>query len=108
EAAAITRKKGVVLPNPRFLYGAMGLQSQIYPRVIQIFRELTGGGPLQVPSSITELNHPEMAEDIMRHVRSTGVSARERIKLMKLAWEMTGTEFAGRHQQYELFYAGAP
>jgi 4-hydroxyphenylacetate 3-monooxygenase len=30
------------------------------------------------------------------------------MKLFKLAWEMVGSEFAGRHQQYEKFYAGAP
>ena len=30
-----------------------------------------------------------------------------RMKLFKLAWDMVGSEFAGRHQQYEKFYAGA-
>jgi 4-hydroxyphenylacetate 3-monooxygenase len=24
-----------------------------------------------------------------------------------MAWDMVGTEFAGRHQQYEKFYGGA-
>ena len=28
------------------------------------------------------------------------------MKLFKLAWDMVGSEFAGRHQQYEKFYAG--
>jgi 4-hydroxyphenylacetate 3-monooxygenase len=27
--------------------------------------------------------------------------------LLKLAWDLIGTEFAGRHQQYEKFYGGA-
>ena len=31
-----------------------------------------------------------------------------RMKLFKLAWDLVGSEFAGRHQQYEKFYAGAP
>ena len=30
------------------------------------------------------------------------------MKLFKLAWDFVGSEFAGRHQQYEKFYAGAP
>ncbi|HZD63463.1 MAG TPA: 4-hydroxyphenylacetate 3-hydroxylase C-terminal domain-containing protein, partial [Xanthobacteraceae bacterium] len=30
-----------------------------------------------------------------------------RMKLFKLAWDMVGSEFAGRHLQYEKFYAGA-
>ena len=29
------------------------------------------------------------------------------MKLFKLAWDMIGSEFAGRHLQYEKFYAGA-
>jgi len=35
------------------------------------------------------------------------VDALTRMKLFKLAWDMTGSEFAGRHLQYEKFYAGA-
>ena len=26
---------------------------------------------------------------------------------MKLAWDAVGSEYAGRHTQYEMFYAGA-
>ena len=99
---------GVVIPNPRFLYGAMGMQSQLYPRIIHLVRELAGGGVLQVPSSVHEFRNPETAEDIRRYVRSPGVEAEDRVKLFKLVWEMIGSEFAGRHQQYEMFYAGAP
>jgi 4-hydroxyphenylacetate 3-monooxygenase len=29
------------------------------------------------------------------------------MKLFRLVWELVGSEFAGRHQQYEKFYAGA-
>ena len=32
----------------------------------------------------------------------------ERIKIMKLLWDATGTEFGGRHALYELNYAGSP
>jgi 4-hydroxyphenylacetate 3-monooxygenase len=28
------------------------------------------------------------------------------MKLFRLAWDLVGSEFAGRHQQYEKFYAG--
>ena len=31
----------------------------------------------------------------------------ERYKLFKLAWDLVGSEFANRHTQYEMFYAGA-
>jgi 4-hydroxyphenylacetate 3-monooxygenase len=37
-----------------------------------------------------------------------GQSATERMKLLKLAWDLLGSDFAGRHLQYEKFYAGPP
>src|SRR6185503_21154294 len=54
ESACSVDKHGVARPNPRFLYGAMGLQSEIYPRAVQILRELAGGGVVQVPSSVQD------------------------------------------------------
>ena len=33
--------------------------------------------------------------------------ALDRVKLFKLVWDLVGSEFAGRHLQYEKFYAGA-
>jgi 4-hydroxyphenylacetate 3-monooxygenase len=36
------------------------------------------------------------------------VPSEERIKLFRLAWDLVGSEFGGRHHQYEMFYAGAP
>lgn len=108
ESTCTVDKNGVAKPNPRFLYGTMGLQAEIYPRAVQILRELAGGGPLQVPSSSADLLSPETAPDLQKYIRSPGVPAEERIKLFKLAWDLVGTEFGGRHLQYEMFYAGAP
>jgi 4-hydroxyphenylacetate 3-monooxygenase len=31
----------------------------------------------------------------------------DRVKFFKLAWDAVGSEFASRHTQYEMFYAGA-
>lgn len=107
-AAANIDKNGVARPNSRFLYGPMGLQAEIFPRAIQIVRELAGGGVLQVPSSVKDLTSERTSGDINRYVRSPEVPAEERIKLMKLAWDFIGTEFGGRQLQYEMFYAGAP
>ncbi|MGG1396818.1 4-hydroxyphenylacetate 3-hydroxylase N-terminal domain-containing protein [Bacillus salipaludis] len=101
-------KNGVARPDPRFLYGVVGQQETIYASVIRIIRELCGGGVLQVPSSYKELINPETKDDMYQYIRSTGVGAEEKIKLFKLVWDIIGSEFGGRHQQYELFYNGAP
>ena len=36
-----------------------------------------------------------------------GTEPADRVKLLKLAWDAVGSEFASRHTQYEMFYAGA-
>ncbi len=108
EASSSTNSDGVEVPNPRFLYGAMGLQSELYPRVLSVLRELAGAGMLQVPSSYLDLTSPETRADVIRFAETAAMSGEERIKLFKLAWDAVGSEFAGRHHQYELFYAGAP
>jgi 4-hydroxyphenylacetate 3-monooxygenase len=98
---------GLARPHPRFLYGAMGLQAELYPRALSLVRELAGAGVVQVPSSFKDLNGP-VGHDIRRHLGANGKEAEERIKLFKLVWDAIGSEFAGRHHQYEMFYAGAP
>ena len=108
EYTAEADSSGMLVPGKRSLYGAMGLQSETYPRVIAILRDLVGGGVLQVPSGVVDMKSPVTAPDIERYIASPGVPSEERIKLFRLAWDIIGSEFAGRHQQYELFYAGAP
>ncbi|CCH32822.1 4-hydroxyphenylacetate 3-hydroxylase N-terminal domain-containing protein [Actinosynnema sp. NPDC047251] len=108
EYASEPDARGLWRPDAQALYGVMGLQAELYPRVLAILRELVGGGVLQVPSSMADLVGPETRPIIDRYVHSPGVPAVERVKLFKLVWDAIGSEFAGRHHQYEMFYAGAP
>ncbi|MFH8223969.1 4-hydroxyphenylacetate 3-hydroxylase family protein [Streptomyces sp. NPDC018057] len=108
EYTAAPDDQGLWRPGARAVYGAMGLQSELYPRVLAVLRDLVGGGVLQVPSSVKDLTSPRTRPDIDRYVFSPNAPAEERVKLFKLAWDAIGSEFAGRHHQYELFYAGAP
>lgn len=108
EAQATINDQGVAVPDPRFLYASMGLQAELYPRVLSLVRELAGAGVIQLPSSYHELVNDETRGDIERYVRSPGVGAEDRVKLFRLAWDVVGSEFGGRHHQYEMFYAGAP
>jgi 4-hydroxyphenylacetate 3-monooxygenase len=108
EYTAAPDEAGMIVPGKSALYGAMGLQAETYPRVMAILRDLVGGGVLQLPSSISDMTSDLTRPDMERYVQSPGVPSEERVKLFKLAWDIVGSEFAGRHQQYEMFYAGAP
>lgn len=108
EYTAEADESGQWLPGRRAVYGAMGLQAELYPRVLALVRDLAGGGVLQLPASVADLRDPDSRRDFERYVQSPGIPSEERIKLFKLAWDAVGSEFAGRHHQYEMFYAGAP
>ena len=107
EMRATIDEKGVVWPSKPTLYSVMALQSEINPRMIEIIRELTGAAMITMPSSLRDLESPETAADIERYMQSGVSGARERIALMRLAWDFIGSEFGNRHQQYEKFYGGA-
>ena len=107
-ARAKPNRNGVFVPHRQSHYAAMSLQSRTYPRLLEILRELCGGGMIQLPASASDLTSERAGHDIARYVQSPGVSAVDRTKLLKLAWDAVGTEFGGRHAQYEKFYAGAP
>ena len=100
--------EGVAHPGHAETYANMTLQSELYPKVLGMIRELCGGGLIQLPSSVEDLKSAEVAPVLERYVQSPGVTSEERVKLLKLAWDMVGSEFASRHLQYEMFYAGAP
>jgi 4-hydroxyphenylacetate 3-monooxygenase len=100
--------EGVAHPGHAETYANMTLQSELYPKVLTMIRELCGGGLIQLPSSVEDLRAPETAEVLERYIQSPGVTSEQRVKLLKLAWDMVGSEFASRHLQYEMFYGGAP
>jgi 4-hydroxyphenylacetate 3-monooxygenase len=100
--------EGVAWPGRAETFANMTLQSELYPRVLNVVRELCGGGLIQLPSSAEDFRNPSIAADLRRYVQSPGVSAEERVKVLKLAWDALGSEFGSRHLQYEMFYAGAP
>ena len=96
------------VPDRHAVYAAQTLTQEFYPQMINTLRELSGGALIMLPSSAADFGNPELAEIIEKvQVSADGRKDIERIKLMKLAWDAVGSEFAGRHTQYEMFYAGA-
>lgn len=99
--------EGVLWPSKTTLYAVMALQSEINPKLVDIVRELSGAGMLTLPSSNRDLEIPGIGEEIEKYYVSGVTNARDRIALMRLAWDFIGSEFGNRHQQYEKFYGGA-
>ena len=95
------------VPDRHTLYSAQVLTQQLYSRVVNTLRELAGGGMIMLPSSVADFANPQLAALIEKTQQSPKANSRDRVKFYKLAWDAVGSEFGSRHQQYEMFYAGA-
>jgi 4-hydroxyphenylacetate 3-monooxygenase len=107
ETVAPIDADGVLWPLQTALYSVMALQSELNGRMLETIRELAGAAMISLPSSVRDLDNPETAGDIARYMQSASTPARERVALMRMAWDFLGTEFGNRHAQYEKFYGGA-
>jgi 4-hydroxyphenylacetate 3-monooxygenase len=105
--AAGTHRGEYFLPNRHMLYSAHVTTQALYPRLINAIRDLAGGALIMLPSSERDWADPELAPILRRTQRSPNFTPEERVKLLKAAWDAIGSEFASRHVQYEMFYAGA-
>ena len=95
------------VPDRHPLYTAQVMAQEMYPQIMNTLRDLAGGSPIMLPSSAKDFENPEIAGYIDRSQSAVGPETQERVKLFKLAWDAIGSEFASRHIQFELFYAGA-
>jgi 4-hydroxyphenylacetate 3-monooxygenase len=95
------------VPAKHFMYTAQVITQELYPQIINTIRELAGGALIMLPSSAEDWANPELAPIIRRTQRSPALDPEARVKFLKLAWDVIGSEFGSRHVQYEMFYAGA-
>ena len=108
EALAFERPDGVWMASPTGLRALHIRYAALHARFVEVVQILAGGGFFYAPSA-AEMANPEVRADIDRFVRGRpGVSAEERVRLFKLAWDATGEAFAQRVAQYARFYSGDP
>ena len=98
---------GYFVPDRRLLYATQLLSQQFYPQLVHHVRDLGGASMIMMPPSVADFGNPETASFINRTQRSPVAEPKDKVKLFKLAWDAVGSEFASRHTQYEMFYAGA-
>lgn len=95
------------VPNKHFMYSAQVLTQDLYPQFVNAIRELSGGAMIMLPSSIEDFKDPKLNKIIHTTQRAAGMEPEDKVKFMKACWDAVGSEFGSRHQQYEMFYAGA-
>ena len=99
--------EGFATPNRRIMYAALNWCQEHHTEIVDTLRTLLGGYPLVMPASIDVMTDDALRDTFERWWKTPSIEAVERHKLYKLAWDIVGTEFAGRHMLYEKFYAGS-
>jgi 4-hydroxyphenylacetate 3-monooxygenase len=98
---------GYVTINRRYMYAALNWCTENHSMLIEMLRELMGGGVFQMPADVSVMNDPDLRKKFEQFWSTPFMESFDRMKLYRLAWDLVGSEFAGRHTSYEKFYAGS-
>ena len=106
EAGATVNKYGVMTPARPPLDAARNWFPGVYKRLVEILQLVSSSGLITIPTE-ADLDGPR-ATDIDKYLQGAAGSARDRIALFRLAWDMTISGFGGRQNHYERFFFGDP
>jgi len=106
EADARLDRWGVMCPNGLPLEVIRTLFMTAYPRMVEILQLLGSSSFMIIPSEADFQS--ALKPEIERYLATDTASARERVKLFRLAWDIACSAFAGRQVLYERFFAGDP
>jgi 4-hydroxyphenylacetate 3-monooxygenase len=97
-----------VLPNVESALAYRVLAADAYTRVRNLIGKIVGSGLIYLPSSSLDFEQPELRPYLDKYLRgSGGIQSLERVKTFKLLWDAVGSEFAARHELYEINYSGS-
>ena len=99
---------GYVLPNTNAGAAYHVLAPDAYVQIKHQIEKTVASSLIYLNSHARDFSNPELRKYLDLYVRgSGGVSAVERVKMMKLLWDAIGTEFGGRHELYEVNWSGS-
>ena len=106
EADAKIDEWGILCPDPVIIESTRNLFMTAYPRMIEIL-QLLGSSSFMITPSEVDFKSP-LAGDIEQYLATDTSSARDRVRLFRLAWDVAGSSFGSRQVLYERFFASDP
>lgn len=98
---------GFLSPNLQTLYVTTAWATEHVPGFFLGLRELLGSHPFQQAADASVFDVESTSALLVEAFGlDSAEDARDRYRLVKTAWDLVGSEFASRHMQYEMFYAG--
>ena len=98
---------GYILPGSRAAMAYNVLAPEAYVQIKNLIEKTVASGLIYLNSHAADFKTPELRKYLDTYVRGSGGASAEPVKLMKLLWDSIGSEFGGRHELYEINYAGS-
>ena len=106
EQEAKLNEWGYMEPDRASLHAAITIFPKIYPRFTEIIQLLGASGMMSIPKE-ADFQSP-IKKDLEQYLQARGADAEERVKLFRLAWDLTMSPFGTRQTHYERFFFGDP
>ena len=106
EADAAVNEYGVFTPAWEPLNTARNWFPKISQRLPEIVRKFGASGLMAIPTEADIAGSAK--DDVERYLQSAALSGPERVRLFRLAWDLSVSAFAGRQNLYEYYFFGDP
>ncbi|MFC7684853.1 4-hydroxyphenylacetate 3-monooxygenase, oxygenase component [Ureibacillus sp. GCM10028918] len=97
---------GYMRPDILPLKVAGNLFPKIYPRFIEIIQLIGASGMITLPTE--NAFHSTIREDLDQYLQAATKPAFDRVKVFRLAWDLSMSAFGTRQTQYERYFFGDP
>ncbi|WP_226036890.1 4-hydroxyphenylacetate 3-monooxygenase, oxygenase component [Aquibacillus saliphilus] len=106
EMDAQVDESGLMRPNQTSLFVAANTFPNIYSRMIEIIQLLGTSGLISIPTE--KEFHSENNNDLNLYLQGASKHAVDRVRLFRLAWDLSMSAFGTRQTQYERYFFGDP
>nr|WP_233711554.1 4-hydroxyphenylacetate 3-monooxygenase, oxygenase component [Lederbergia citrisecunda] len=106
EADAEIDEWGYMRPSIIPLQVAGTIFPKMYPRFCEIIQLIGASGMVSLPTE-KDFESP-IRQDLEKYLQATNKTAEDRVKLFRLAWDLTMSPFGTRQIQYERYFFGDP
>lgn len=97
---------GYIRPSMIPLQVASNIFPKIYPRFSEIIQIIGASGMISLPTE--NAFGSEIRPELDQYLQADGMNALDRVKLFRLAWDLTMSSFGTRQTQYERYFFGDP